>query len=347
MKLLRQNPERKSPILVYGLDADLILLTMLNSPCQAYLMREASEMGVVQTNVFGEETFSYFSLEALKTALWNNTTPTKFDILEYVAAMSLLGNDFIPHSLSIKMREDGHALLVSELKALRDSEQRFIKEENGLYKINYDATHWLFQRWKDMEEDRMTHTFKKKLQMRNNTQMSLETLPLESPVESQILMRNDKQWSLRKGWQDHYHEQWLYCKTQADMDKCCREYLVGLQWVLDYYTGQRSVDMTWFYPRLIPPLWSDLFNYLDKGLPIPEPSLSSQAQILPHEQLAMVLPIQSWHYIPSKSPLRTLPQRYPQFWPQRFGFFSAGRIWTWECEPLLPILPIQVVRQMA
>jgi 5'-3' exonuclease len=346
MKLLRQNPNRKGPVLVYGLDADLILLTMLNSPCEAYLMREASEMGTVQTNLFGEETFSYFSLDVLKTTLWKET-PSKFDVLEYVSAMSLLGNDFLPHSLSIKMREDGHTFLLSELKALRDSGQRFIKEEQGLFKINYDAAHWLFKRWQDVEEDRIAHAFKKKLQMRSSTQMSVETMPLENPVETEILFRKDKQWFLRKGWQSHYHTNWLYCKAQDDMDKCCREYFVGLQWVLDYYTGQKAVDMTWFYPRLIPPLWSDLFAYLDRGNAIPEPALSSHPAILPHEQLAMVLPIQSWHYIPAKSSLRTLPFQYPQFWPERFGFFSAGRIWTWECEPLLPILPIQVVRQKA
>ncbi len=346
MHLLRKSAERKGPILVYGLDADLILLTMLNAPCEAYLMREASEMGVVQTNVFGEETFSYFSLETLKSTLWAST-PSTFDILEYVSAMTLLGNDFLPHSFSIKMREDGHSFLLSELKALRDAGQRFIREENGLFKINYEAVHWLFQRWKDIEEDRITHTFKKKMQMRSNTQMSLETKPLEDPVETAILERKEKQWSLRKGWQSYYREQWMYCKTPGDIDKCCREYLVGLQWVLDYYTGQRSVDMTWFYPRLIPPLWSDLFSYLENQKPIPEPAQSNQPPILPHEQLAMVLPLQSWNYIPLKSPLRSLPSRHPQFWPERFGFFSAGRVWTWECEPLLPILPIQVVRQKA
>lgn len=346
MNLLRSE-ERKGPVLVYGLDADLILLTMLNSSCETYLMREASEMGIVQTDVFGQETFSYFSLEALKTALWKDTTPTYADILEYVSAMSLLGNDFLPHSLSVKMREDGHTFLLSELKALKESGQQFIKEDGSLWKINYDAVHWLFNRWKDVEEDRIAHTCKKKFQMRGNMQLTLETKPLEDPVEKEILVRVDKQWSLKKGWQDHYHKQWLFCNSDGDVRKCCREYLMGLQWILDYYTGQRPVDMTWFYPRLLPPLWSDLYRYLDQGQEIPEPTVSKAAPIQPVEQLAMVLPLQSWHYIPSKSPIRQLPSRYPQFWPQQFGFFSAGRVWTWECEPLLPVLPIQVVRQMA
>ena len=348
MELLRTK-ERKGPILVYGLDADLILLTMLNSPCEAYLMREDSEMGVVQTNMFGEESFSYFSLEVLKQSLWKDKEVEYTDVLEYVTAMSLLGNDFLPHSLSIKMREDGHAFLLSELKALQESGQRFIHQQDGFWKVNYTAVSFLMDRWSLVEPDKICHSFKKKIQMRHTTQMTIESLPLQDPVELQVVQVKDKQWSLKPGWEQQYRERWLFCTNQEDIQKCCREYLVGLQWVLDYYTGQRCVDKTWYYPRLIPPLWTDLSKYLQQGREIPEPRFCLQTEqgIQPHEQLAMVLPLQSWHYIPSKSPLRNLPARYPLYWPDRFGFFSAGRIWTWECEPLLPILPIQVVRQMA
>jgi 5'-3' exonuclease len=347
MKLLREKKNEKGPILVYGLDADLILLTMLNAPCEAYLMREDSEMGVVQTNLLGDESFSYFSIDVLKQTLWNGKTIEYLDILEYVTAMTLLGNDFLPHSLSIKIRDDGHKFLVGELKSLVESGQRLVKQVDGLWKLNYEALHWLLKRWATVEQDRLLHTCKKKIQMRGTTQMTQEALPLLSPVEYSIVQSHNREWSLKEGWQDVYTQQWLACKDQEDLEKCCREYLLGLQWVLDYYTGQRAVDMTWFYPRLIPPLWSHLELYLSLGKPIPEPAIGSTDPIQPQEQLAMVLPLESWHHIPVSSPLRSIPYRYPQFWPSKFGFFTAGRVWTWECEPLLPILPVQALRQTA
>lgn len=346
MKLLRSRPESKDPILIYGLDADLILLTMLNAPCEAYLMREDSEMGAVSINAFGEESYSFFSLNILKETLWGSQTTINYmDILEYVTAMSLLGNDFLPHSLSIKMREDGHQFLLSELKAMKTEGKRFIRKENDIWKINYETVHWLLNRWAAVEEDRLAHSFKKKIQMRGRLEMTLETKPLENPVEFAVLQVEDKVWSLKPGWQKYYRKEWLNCQTSQDIEKCCREYLVGLQWVLDYYTGQKDVDMTWFYPRLIPPLWRDLLQYMDEKNEIPEPVLFTGKPIQPEEQLAMVLPLQSWHHIPLRSPLRLLPSLYPQFWPERFGFFTAGRIRMWECEPLLPILPVDVLRQ--
>ena len=345
MRILRDETILQGPIFVYGLDADLILLTMLNTPCEAYLMREDSEMGVVNVDQFGEESYSYFSIETLKKSIWGEKAVSYEDILEYVTAMTLLGNDFLPHSLSIKIREDGHQFLLSELKALHESGQKLLQKDS-LWKINYVSVAWLMSRWASHEEERLLHTFKKKIQMRGQVEINSETMPLENPVELSIVGRGEKGWSLKPRWQDVYHKQWLFCPTQSDVRMCCEEYLVGLQWVLDYYTGQRQVNRTWYYPRLIPPLWSDLSRALQNEV-TREPPVETEEPILPEEQLAMVLPVQSWHYIPTKSPLRSLPSLYPQFWPESFGFFTAGRIRTWECEPLLPILHIQTVRRAA
>lgn len=346
MHLLRTTKKREGTVAIYGLDADLILLTLLNSPNETYLMREDSEMGVVQTDVFGQESFSFFSLETLKKTIWSKPDVEYSEILEYVTAMSFLGNDFLPHSLSVKIREDGHSFLLSHLKALKEKNEPLIVQEEGLWKMNYSAVATLLRGWASAEEDKLTHSFKKKIQMRGHavaSEKSLETLPLENPVEFAVLFVENKVWQLKRGWQDVYRKQWLFCKDSSDLDKCCREYLIGLQWVLDYYTGQRQVDMTWYYPRLIPPLWCDLTRYVESHS-IPEPQISTGKPIQPEEQLAMVLPLQSWHHLPQKSPLRSLPSLYPQFWPEEFSFFTAGRIRLWECEPLLPILPVQCIR---
>ena len=63
----------------------------------------------------------------------------------------------------------------------------------------------------------------------------------------------------------------------------------------------------------------------------------TKAQIKPQEQLAMVLPLESWYLL--RDPLlRTLPSKMPQFWPRSFGFISLGKAWMWECEADIPIL---------
>jgi 5'-3' exonuclease len=161
-------------------------------------------------------------------------------------------------------------------------------------------------------------------------------------VESGLTWKDTDGWKLNPQWNTIYHRNWLQCERPSDIDAVCREYVYGLQWVLNYYTGQQSIDKTWYFSRLLPPLWSDLASYVQKGT-YTEFIRDAVEQIQPSEQLAMVLPLKSWHLLEDKS-LRSLPSSMPQFWPESFEFFSVGRTRMWECEPRIPVLPVERIR---
>lgn len=337
MERLRAREPGDAPIVVYGLDADLILLTLLNAKSPAFLVREQSEMGVPLLDGLGEEQFSFFSLDVLK-----QTLPT--DIPSYVAAMSLLGNDFLPHSLTVKLRDDGHKVLLQSLKRLDAEGIPFLQtdQDTGRLLINTDAVWKIASLWAPEEDQRMLHTLKTKKQMRGRLESSLETRPLEWMVEETLTWKTGDGWQISPTWRTTYREDWLQCETSQDLSAICSEYLIGLQWVLDYYTGQTPVDPTWVYSRLLPPLWCDLQHALETTV-YEVPQWSFPPPIQPSEQLAMVLPVESWYLIEDPK-FRMLPQLLPQYWPTRFEFFSAGRIRLWECEARLPLLTIERIR---
>lgn len=340
MDKLRRRKADENPVLIYGLDADLILLTLLNSKSPAYLVREDSAMGMVQLNTFGEEDFSYFSIETLK-----QTLPPNINIVNYIAGMSLLGNDFLPHSLTIKIKEDGHSKLLRILDDMTPLGFTLVDEKDGFYTINHDGLWFICKNWAAEEDNRMLITIKKKIQLRGRVEKNLDSKPLEWMVEEPLVWKEEGNWKISKSWRDTYTKEWIQCESTSEIQKVCREYVFGLQWVIDYYTGQKPVNKAWCFSRLLPPLWCNLADYLEKRLyeefefPIRDP-------IQPHEQLAMVLPLQSWHFIEEPS-LRSLPYQFPQFWPESFGFFSAGRTHMWECEPLIPLLRVERLRMPA
>jgi hypothetical protein len=76
---------------------------------------------------------------------------------------------------------------------------------------------------------------------------------------------------------------------------------------------------------------------------LPAKISNSFQDIQPQEQLAMVLPLESWNFIRDPA-LRSLPQKLPHYWPKSYGFFSAGKTFMWECEPEIPILTISKIR---
>ena len=344
MTKLRQRTAGDS-VIIYGLDADLILLSLLNGKARdisVCLMREDTEFGLKG------ESYSYLSVDVLAESLWSDFSSLSLlqkqqRIQNYVAGMSLLGNDFLPHSLSIKVREDGHERLARDLLELENESIQLLTSVGGYQEVNREALFMLFEKWSKEEESLICRSLKKKYQMKGRVNMSdpaavLSSRPLEWAVEKEVLsIKKDKegksQWSLQPSWRSVYHEKWM---NDVDIDSACSQYIYGVQWIYDYYTGQRPVDLFWMYAVSLPPLWSDLFLFRNKPCAVQQ---TVRAPLLPQEQLALVLPLDSWHFVRDKR-LRELPYKYPQFWCNGFSFFSVGRSMLWECEANIPFFPV-------
>ena len=109
--------------------------------------------------------------------------------------------------------------------------------------------------------------------------------------------------------------------------------------MLDYYTGNKKIDMYWYYPWYLPPLFKDIM-----GVPFVRPkSDPAPNEITPIGQLIMVLPIESYALLPTWA--RGLPYERPEFYPSTWTFFSCGRRQLWECEPMIPMLPWSIVKK--
>ena len=104
----------------------------------------------------------------------------------------------------------------------------------------------------------------------------------------------------------------------------------------------------WFYPYSVPPLWEWLSGFL-KVLPLPlfPNAVRVKAEdIRPVEQLALVLPLESWELVPTGTKERMLPRLAPWFYPEAFSFESVGKRYFWECESAIPLPTIIEVKEM-
>lgn len=347
----RQPDSFDGSLLIYGLDADLILLTMLNAVGRGfkdcYLMREDKEMG--RPELINE--FSFFSMNKLPELLWKDysslsTEQQLWRIQNYVCGMSLLGNDFLPHSLSIHVRDDGHELLSRDLVAFEKEGKGLLRSEaGGLLTVDQECLRALLSKWAGLEENAILQMIRKKRSMRSTTnqvdaEQVLQALPLEWDIELEVVTyKKNEEGKYRieflPSWKQVYHEQWLKGHSIEDLT---RHYLYGIQWVFDYYTGQRPIPNTWMFPTSLPPLWSDMVPYL----PMKSMDLGIAPQdIQPQQQLSMVLPLSSWYLIRNPN-YRSLPFDYPQYFPHVFSFVSVGKRHLWECEPDICHLPLFV-----
>jgi 5'-3' exonuclease len=329
-------------VAVYGLDADLIVLSLLGMETAGlthiWLFREETLPSPVNTEACASQThpspvMEWFSVHALRRWLVRHVLPDSHRIflLSYLLAMSFLGNDFLPRSIGLTLRQEGHSVLLEALHLLL-SQGTFLVCPQTLELHETGLTH-LFRIFALQEESHISHAIFQKQRQARYVASSLPLGDKDWPLtqhEEMFLLRGKG--TLIPGWETHYQTTFF---PGQDRSRICSEYLYGIQWNWAYYTGQyQNVCFNWYYPFTLPPLWTWLTSH---SCPIFPGTVQVRAtDIRPVEQLALVLPLESWGLIPS-CPERSLPLCAPYWFPSSFSFHSVGKRFFWECEAMIPI----------
>jgi 5'-3' exonuclease len=345
MRALRACTDKQSHV-IYGLDADLILLSLLQPVKEMWLFREAVECGEVQY-VDNEEEYRYFGIHTLRDVLCKGQN--KDYLLDYCMAMAFVGNDFLPHGMSLKLKDGGHDILLQCLQEVRAKEGPLIRPATEHLDAiwNFDALTACIEWFATREEAWVQKHCVGKIRSRHQPARGTTSLELAMDEWNKTPLRACEELALvgsigkneegklavqlRENWKQVYRERWL---GQSNMEIIVRTYLEGLDWILQYYTG-KNVDVEWCYPWFLPPLWTDMVDWIAIW-DFPLAPRHRTTFVNPQEQLSLVLPLASWGLVREKT-LRDLPRIAPQLWPSTFQLFTAGHIHMWECEAQIPL----------
>lgn len=319
---------------IYGLDADLIVLSILRGYERMYLYREASYYPFKL-----EEHWEYLYMDVgvlRKTIVESYWIDNLMDneqrcVTDYVFLTFLLGNDFIPNVFILRIQKGGFEKL-NELYR-----QGFFRFKCHLiskdFRIHGDFFRYILEglyRSEDIELKDLAQDFAK-FRPRLN--------PNQSEYEKRVEMVNFYPNSVGEldtiqlgedGWRERFYEYWLDCKPDSFMiDGMVANYIEGLHWILKYYLIG-CPDWLWFYKFPVAPCLKDLLAFMRKN----------KDRYLQHEftisnvdedynllQLALVLPKSSskcvpkywrhivnhnnlWYLHPNQFVLKTLYKKY-------------------------------------
>ena len=342
MEYLRTN--KYNDIVIYGLDADLIVLSLYaiaNQSVTIHLFREEVEMnGHVKSSPDGKESFLYLSCTILADALFasygKSGQPKNIFLKDFVALMSILGNDFVPHGMSLKIRDEGIEKLLAIYKHAVSApllkEMSYNKEAlQQLYKaIHEKEAQWLL---KGVKNKLTARPFCASRDAGDMAVSAMNDRPIGWAAEACLLEKME----LRSDWAAIYDKEALW---SANTEEVTNVYLQALAWTFAYYRGE-SVDMYWYYPWPLPPRAETILKRLEShDLETPN---AQQEPIKPLEQLAMVLPESSFDLLPQE--YRQLPVQHPHAWPRTWTVYSLGRRFLWECEPCIPLIQPKQIKQ--
>lgn len=334
-KLMRhlRGLESLESCIIYGLDADLLLLAMLlvkERGAPVHLLREAQE--------FEHSNTGWCTVDVPR--LIDILLPTRDQTDDFVAAMSLLGNDFVPKSLSHTVRDDGIPGLIQTMKRVLWSQGRTLVDSG---KINGDSLKLIIVAMASEEAPNLIKSCVSSIRSRNR-QVFADSAEEQAVSEWQALpsrwatilgLYDTRNRCLKPTWKTTYMG-WIH-NTCTDSS-----YLATLSWVYDYYKG-RPVDLGWAYEPHLPPLWSDLVESI--GSNIDSPPLVYDSYLPAWIHLLAVLPEASAKTL-LKPKQRSLIKECPLYWPTQFSLFDVGASQIWQTEAVIPVVPETVLRSL-
>ncbi len=342
----RDNPYHR---VIYGLDADLIMLSLISGKKGIYLLRESVHFGKVK-----EDQFLLLDIDLLRESLCSEIRSylpkTKLTdkqlINDYILLCFMLGNDFLPHLPSLHIGEGSvDFILESYGEVFYDNQDATgLINDNGCIDIeNFTKILGILSR----EEDEMVKSFYKShirkkygesgsLSKMESEIRRIEFLPLVKRVKDTVNFN-------KEGWDERYYQRYLCCNDikQKDIDKLCKNYYQGLIWSFNYYTKE-CVSWIWYYKFTCAPTTKDLYSYFQGKLFSGNLNFPKSSPLKPVQQLLCILPPSSSYLLPkSERKLMTSEDSIiKDMFPTSFNCEMLYMRYFHESIPQLPIIDI-------
>tara|TARA_B110000305_G_C19460493_1_gene653996 strand:+ start:3944 stop:5506 length:1563 start_codon:yes stop_codon:yes gene_type:complete len=282
---------------VYGLDADLIMLSLLHTKyCdKIFLYRETPQfIKNLDHNLNASELYILCMNTLANKIIPTMTHMEDFNetqlITDYVFICFLLGNDFIPHNPAINIRTNG-------IDILCEIYNKYFKGDN--YIIENDTINWKhFKHFckyiSDEEEEyiKYEYTLRNKYEKRfykNQTfdekQNKLNNLPTINRQREHYINPNTTL------WQNRYYSTLFDIEYNTPrLQQICFNYLEALEWTWKYYSS-KCYDWRWKYNYDYAPLFEDIikyipyynFNFIKEKTTHPIKELTQLIYVLPEE----------------------------------------------------------------
>lgn len=360
-KLLQhiRNSNNDYKYVVYGLDADLIFLSLSANRDNIYLMRESNEI-----NKNNKEVFNLVDIDILKKCIIEQISEVMLKdeldkekiIRDFIFICYFLGNDFLPHVPSIdikcfdKNNINGLDLVLQAYANTFDSLNEYLIIYDDKIRYNLEFLQLFLDYLSLFEEEffiNMYNSKKRFYKIDFHDSYEVEKNKIEN-----LLFRIDDDIELGKDAKDDYKFRYYkkYYNSEINQNELikysCYKYVEGLIWIANYYFN-KCESWDWYFPFDHAPFVSDLADNL-KRFNLEEVKFNYDSTPLkPIEQLLCILPNKSNYLVPKEYRWLMCNANSPiiNLYPDSFELDLLYKSKYWECIPILPDLEIDSVKR--
>uniref|UniRef100_A0A6C0HXI8 Xrn1 N-terminal domain-containing protein n=1 Tax=viral metagenome TaxID=1070528 RepID=A0A6C0HXI8_9ZZZZ len=292
---IRDHPElhQGQKTLVYGLDSDLIILSLHHLQYgEIRLLREAPAF------MLQDRELHVLDVPKLAESIREIIGETKLS--DYIFMTLFLGNDFMPHFPALNLRTNGFDTLFRTYTSTIQSHEHLFDGE-----IQWPMVQKFIAALALQEENIIL----KEYYSRNRFHVDASTE--EKRLQNLPMLQREKEHFIcpsKKGWQNRYYDS-FFTLPKEDI---CKNYVDMLAWNMQYYTTG-CTNWRLYYSHMYPPLLEDLVRHIPTTHSI-EPC---EERCNERELLMYVLPPLYYKFIPEgtsvKSVMPTLEWSYCRY----------------------------------
>lgn len=357
---IRQNPAHhaKTTSVIYGLDADLIMLSINHLPINPsiFLFRETPHfIQTINRDLEPNRTYLINIGELARIIMstmrsggsGGDSGPNR--VHDYIFLCFFLGNDFMPHFPSINIRTGGIDKMMAAYQTVIGASSEVLTDGRRIYWKNVRRLVnelEIKERGHIIAELAARDRFGKKYYPTDTPEQRMAKLDAIPTIDRELEKSIAPAFP---GWRERYYRLLFgMCDAEPDPEeikRVCLNYLEGLEWTLKYYTTD-CPDWRWAYRYKYPPLLCDLIKYIPRfGIQlvdtVPPDPVSSLVQ------LSYVLPAESHRMLPPNL-RRELAANWSHLYlvdPIECKFYWAFCRYFWEAHAELPTIRIADVEE--
>jgi 5'-3' exonuclease len=340
----------------YGLDADLIFLMLVTKSDKVYLLREAQQF---DSNA-SQDQLNFVSLKIMRECIYKtfekNITENKNSeiknlsinknrvINDFIFLCYFLGNDFLPHILSLDINKNGIEYILEKYSDTYLQQFNYLLEEDNKT-INQQFINSFLEKLAYSEESILIHNFnhKKKFRIEGDDEYKKELFKIDNllfKIPDPIGVGVDS------NYRNNYYKHYFHLnddEIEEFVKKMVKQYLIGIKWVMFYYFD-KIPDWSWYYPYDYPPFISDIYKYL---INFEDIKFKENKPMPPFEQLLNILPPQSAKFLLPKSLTKLVTSSNSSLihlYPVSIDIDFLYKHKYWEGIPKLPPMEIKLVK---
>lgn len=245
-------------ILIYGLDADLIMLSLINNNSDNIILIRDNSFSKITNNKIKEIDYldikklkGYICKDLLECIKIKNANYTNL-LYDYILLCFLLGNDFLESLPSLSIRKRGIDIIM----------KAYTKSWKGGYLINIIKMNDInsFKECIDLTflKDIMFNLKNHENYFFNNFRPDVLSDSTEN-IEDVYFYKNDLiEFNILE-----YKKRYYTYNEIDSLNDTCFNYIQGLYWTLGYYNNHIHKNWSWYYKYHATPFCSDIFNYLN------------------------------------------------------------------------------------